>query len=137
MRLTGENFWGSPPPAGTFASMSTSAPGLSMANWPSAGPDWTSKTSSASLPEPPLVDVDGTQRRAVTALVDPGSARGWLPRSYIQRTVPVERLDHGAVSPPPLSTPRHGCLQHPFHPPEVLDLGSHVLQVCLCNHANL
>src|SRR5262245_5758803 len=50
MRLTGGNFWGSPPPAGNFASMSTSAPGLSMANWPSAGPEWTSKTSSASLP---------------------------------------------------------------------------------------
>src|SRR5215471_6151794 len=79
MRLTGGNFWGSPPPAGNFASMSTSAPGLSMANWPSAGPDWTSKTSSASLSERPLVDVDGTQRRAVTALVDPGGLRLFEP----------------------------------------------------------
>src|SRR5262245_18619054 len=82
MRLTGENFWGSAPPAGHFASMSTSAPGLSMANWPSAGPDWTSKTSSASLPERPLVDVDGTQRRAVTALVDPCGLRLSAPPPF-------------------------------------------------------
>ena len=43
-------FLGIPATGGNFASMSMSALGLSMANWPSAGPGSTSKTSSASLP---------------------------------------------------------------------------------------
>src|SRR5215813_11439532 len=58
-------------------------------------------------------------------------------QSGTRRAIPVERLNHGAVRSPPLSTSRHGYLQHPLHPPEVHYLGSHVLQVCLGNDTNL
>src|SRR5262249_5044822 len=58
-------------------------------------------------------------------------------QSGTRRAVPVERLDHGAVRSPPLSTSRHGCLQHLLHPPEVHYLGSHVFEVCLCDDTDL
>ena len=51
--------------------------------------------------------------------------------------VPVERLDHRAVSPLARCAPCDRCLQNALHPAEVRDLGSHVLEVSIRDDPNL